>query len=203
MQKAYFPISILILASLLAGCTASADAQSNEIRAGSQTTRTAPARLPGTLPPIASPTEEIVPQDPPADCPITEPQNPPFEPPAPYASMGYKGEFWYGTDSLWTAVREDGTWEALPRNPEGYTQKVFWWSQLFSWNDEPQPELIVSGERLDAKASPLNVSRATNASAGDIGTAMLVGVDFPTPGCWRITGQYKNSELSFVVWVSP
>jgi len=56
---------------------------------------------------------------------------------------------------------------------------------------------------LDATAPPLIVSKATNAYAGDIGSAMLVGVDFPTLGCWKITGQYKNSELSFVVWVAP
>ena len=33
---------------------------------------------------------------------------------------------------------------------------------------------------------------------------MLVGVDFPTLGCWKITGKYAYAdvELSFVVWVA-
>ncbi|MEO5886198.1 MAG: hypothetical protein ABIQ77_00915 [Anaerolineales bacterium] len=74
---------------------------------------------------------------------------------------------------------------------------------MFSRKDEPEPALIVTGERLDAEAPPLQVSRATNASAGDIGTAMLFGVDFPTLGCWKITGQYKKTGLDFVVWVAP
>jgi hypothetical protein len=43
---------------------------------------------------------------------------------------------------------------------------------------------------------------ATNASA-DFGTAMLTGVYVPSLGCWKITGQYQEAELSFVVWVAP
>ena len=144
-----------------------------------------------------------MPHDPPADCPITGPQDPPFEPPAPYASLGYEGEFWYGTDSLWTAVREDGIWEALPHNPEGYTQKVFWWRDGYVWTEEPEPELFVTAERLDAPAPPVRASKATNAYADDIGSAMLVGIDLPTLGCWKITGKYADAELSFVVWVAP
>ena len=37
--------------------------------------------------------------------------------------------------------------------------------------------------------------------AYNFGPAMLVGVDFPTTGCWEITGRYADAELSFVVWV--
>ena len=117
--------------------------------------------------------------------------------------MGYEGEFWYGSNALWTAVREKGIWEALPHNPQGYTQKVFWWRDGYVWTYEPEPELFVTAERLDGPAPLVNASKATNASAGDIGSAMLVGVDFPTLGCWKITGKYGDAELSFVVWLAP
>jgi hypothetical protein len=30
---------------------------------------------------------------------------------------------------------------------------------------------------------------------------MLVGVYFPTPGCWEVTGEYKGQKVSFVVWL--
>jgi hypothetical protein len=30
---------------------------------------------------------------------------------------------------------------------------------------------------------------------------MLVGVEIPTPGCWKISGQYRGAEVSYVVWV--
>jgi hypothetical protein len=67
---------------------------------------------------------------------------------------------------------------------------------------EPNPNLSVTGKRLDAPALPLLASSATNARA-DFGEAMLVGVEIPTPGCWEITGQYNGYELSFVVWIAP
>lgn len=146
---------------------------------------------------------EVIASTPPKDCPLTVPQNPPFVPPAPYADMHYSGEFWYGTDTLWTTIRQNGVWEALPHNPEGYTQKVFWWSDGYVWTADPEPVLTVTGERLDAQVPPLNASQATNAYAQDIGSAMLVGVDLPTLGCWKIMGKYKKAEVSFVVWVAP
>ena len=191
MQRLHFLLSILILAALVIGCAPKAAAQPEPVKA-----------LEDPMP-TQTITSEVVPHDPPASCPITIPQNPPFTPPAPYDSMGFEEEFWYGSSSLWTAVRESGVWEALPHNPEGYTQKVFWWRDGYVWTNEPEPALTVTGERLDAPAPPLNVSKATNASASDIGSAMLVGVDMPTLGCWKITGKYGDAQLSFVVWVAP
>jgi hypothetical protein len=191
MQRPYDLLFILTCAALLIGCAPKAVAQPEQVKALENAT------------PVETATSEVVPHVPPANCPITVSQNPLFVPPAPYDSMGYDGEFWYGSDSLWTAVRENGIWEALPHNPEGYTQKVFWWRDGYVWTEEPGPALTVTGERLDAPAPPLHASEATNASASDIGSAMLVGVDLPTLGCWKITGRYGDAELSFVVWVAP
>ena len=200
MQRLYFLFSILILVSVLIGCAPKPAAPPAEVRALENPTSTA---LPERSATAEIKKSEVVPHDPPASCPITQPPDVAFIPPAPYDSLGFDGEFWYGSSSLWTAVRQNGTWEALPHNPQGYTQKVFWWREGYIWNEEPEPELIVSGERLDAAAPPLLASEATNAYAADIGSAMLVGVDLPTLGCWKITGKYSDSELSFVVWVAP
>jgi hypothetical protein len=199
MQRLYSFLSILVLAAVLVGCVSNANAQSQEIKLVESST---PTNLPEKPTPTDIATPEVMPHDPPANCPITRPPDPPFTPPVPYSNLGFKGEFWYGSSSLWTAVRQNGVWEALPNNPEGYTQKVFWWRDGYVWNEEPEPALTVTGERLDAPAPPLNVSKATNAYANDIGSAMLVGVDLPTLGCWKITGKYRNAELSFVVWVA-
>ena len=200
MQRLYPLFLGLIMASLLAGCAPKAAIQPENIKALENPTSTS---LPEKPPLIETATSEVVQHDPPASCPITVPQNPPFVPPAPYDSMSFEGEFWYGSNSLWTAVRQNGIWEALPHNPEGYTQKVFWWRDGYVSTEEPEPALTVTGERLDAVAPPLKASKATNAYAGDIGSAMLVGVDMPTLGCWKITGKYADTELSFVVWVAP
>ena len=192
MCKPYVFLSISILISFLTGCAGNVAAESNE---------TSPTSVPEKV--EATITPEVVSKEPPASCPVTVPQDPAFTPPAPYDALGFEGKFWFGSSSLWTAVPQNGTWAGLPLNPEGYTQKVFWWRDGYVWTEEPEPDLIVTGERLDAKAPLLNVSRATNAYASDIGSAMLVGVDFPTLGCWKITGKYNDAELSFVVWIAP
>jgi len=201
MQRLYSLLSILSLALLLAGCAPSAKTKWEEIK--EVDSKALIADLPKQSNSADSAQSEVVSQDPPVSCPITQPPSPAFTPPSPYANLGFAGEFWYGSNSLWTAVRQNGVWDALPHNPQGYTQKVFWWREGYVWNEEPEPSLTVTGERLDAPAPPLHASKATNASASDIGSAMLVGVDLPTLGCWKITGEYANTELSFVVWVAP
>jgi hypothetical protein len=204
VPKPYFFLSILISASLLAGCAPGANAQPEAGKVADSSNRPADLSNRAASNPSDSAKFETVSKDPPSDCPLTVPQEPPFAAPAPYSpSSSFDWDFWYGSHSLWTAVPQNGVWSALPHNPEGYTQKIFWWSNLFSLKDELEPELVVTGERLDSAAPPLKASKATNASAADIGSAMLVGVDFPTAGCWKITGQYKKTELSFVVWVAP
>ena len=187
---------LLIFASLLTGCAALTRAKTLE-----------DYRMPTEEPTAAELTAtveaDIAASTPPKDCPLTVPQEPVFVPPAPYDTLGFKGYFWFGSDSLWTSVPQNGIWDGLPYNASsGYTQKVLWWREGYVWTEEPEPNLIVTGERLDAKGPPLNASKATNAYAGDIGSAMLVGVDFPTAGCWKVTGKYNGAELSFVVWVT-
>jgi hypothetical protein len=80
-------------------------------------------------------------------------------------------------------------------------QKLAWWKQGYDWQAEPEPDLTVIGRRLDGEAPPLIASKATNAYAEDIGSAMMVGFDIPTAGCWEITGSIDGQELSFVVQV--
>src|SRR5688572_18931027 len=201
MQKRFLLLTILLLASLMAGCAASANAQAAERAA---TEPGASTELPETSKTVDSVTPETVSKDPPAECPVTVPQEPPFTAPEPYSpNSPFDSNFWYGSNSLWTDLPKDGIWYSLPHNPEGYTQKVFWWREGYVWTEEPEPEIIVTGERLDAPAPSLIGSKGTNAYASDIGSAMLVGVDLPTLGCWKITGKYADAELSFVVWVAP
>lgn len=192
MKRPGFTLSILLIPFLISACAGNAGAQVN------QGVPTGSAEI---IEPTVTPANDST--TPPADCPVTVPQDPPFAPPPPYDKLGFEGDFWYGSNSLWTAVPEDGVWASLPDNLQGYTQKIFWWRDGYVWTEEPEPDLVVTGERLDATSLPLRDLRATNAYAADIGSAMLTGVDFPTRGCWRITGRYQDAELSFVVWIAP
>ena len=199
MQRYPLLSLVFILAVLSTGCAPKATGQVVEVKALEDVL---PMKLEAS--PTTSAQTEVVPHGPPTSCPVTVPQNPPFTAPAPYSpDSALDSNFWYGSSSLRTDLPKDGIWYGLPHNLNGYTQKIFWWREGYIWNEEPEPELTVTGERLDADAPPLISSGATNAYAGDIGSAMLVGVDFPTPGCWKITGTYVDAELSFVIWVIP
>jgi hypothetical protein len=196
MHKLWFILSILSL--ILAGCAPrTSEAKTLE-----------DYRMPTDVPSAASLTQtaqtEVASLIPPKDCPVTTSENVSFKAPDPFSpDAPWKGEFWYGSDHLWTALDSNGVWSKLPEIPDGYGQKIMWWSSLYSLPDELEPALVVSGKRLDGESEPLRFYGATNAMADDIEEAMLTGVEFPTLGCWEITGQYKKSEIKFVVWVAP
>ena len=196
MRKLLAPVSIFILASLLVGCAPNTNAETKEYRM--------PTDVP-TVPELTATAQiEIGSSTPPRDCPVTTPEKSTFQAPEPYSpDAPWEGIFWYGTEHLWTALNTTGVWQGLPDNPEGYTQKIMWWSDFYVLKDEPQPVLVVTGRRLDVESPPLKFGGATNAYAKDIGDAMLTGVDFPTLGCWEITGHYKKTDLTFVVWIAP
>ena len=143
-----------------------------------------------TLPPVDSSAY--------ASCPVTLPPSTFVAPTAVPGAAGSPTYFSYGTNDLSTNLPVTGNWAGLPSKPgEGYGQKIFWRSNLYDLSSEPFPALAVTGKRLDAQAPPMDVGRPTNGAG-----AMLVGVSFPTLGCWQITGTYKGNTLSFVIWVS-
>jgi hypothetical protein len=81
-----------------------------------------------------------------------------------------------------------------------YRNKFFWWSYGFRPGSESS--LVVRGHRLDRESPQPNVSRPTNAHSPSLGGwTMLVGMEFPSSGCWEITGEYLGQRLSFVVSV--
>jgi hypothetical protein len=57
--------------------------------------------------------------------------------------------------------------------------------------------------RLDGDGESFETDHATNAMGSDIGSAMLVGVEIPSAGCWQFTGSYADRELSFTLQVKP
>jgi|SRR5215472_3750173 len=149
---------------------------------------------------------EMIMDDVPKSCPITKPPDHPFIPPAPYPAETGSDSFWFGNERLWTMVRADGTWKGLPHyTPDDPTfrQKLFWWRQGYNVRTEPQPKLTVTGTRLGSSAPPLVLAdRASNGWVQADQPFMVVGINLPTLGCWKITAHYKGEELSFIVWVA-
>lgn len=152
------------------------------------------------------PSQEGAKEKVPESCPITKPPVNAFIPPSPYPSKGGDDRFWYGTNKLWISLRTDGTWWSLPHWPDGtYRQKLFWWSEGYDWHRELQPMLKITGERLDSPAPALATDEhANNGWTDDPSHPFIVtGINLPTLGCWKLTGRYRDAELSFVVWVTP
>jgi hypothetical protein len=101
-------------------------------------------------------------------------------------------------------VNPDGeVWRTLPFPDDPvFVQKTFWWREGYSWTAEPQPQITVSGKRLDKPGPTFEAGGpGTNGNRSDIGSFMLVGIGIPTPGCWEITARYADAELAYVVWV--
>jgi len=138
----------------------------------------------------------------PETCAVTKPLDHPFVPPWPYRAQEVSGGvFWFGTDRFWTVLPAD----AILSQGE----KTFWFRQEWGryksrdmWIPEKDvSKLTVTARRLDGPAPPPEVFKAASSYRED-GKAFLVGgINFPTPGCWKISGRYGDDELTFVVWV--
>ncbi|MFN8425844.1 MAG: hypothetical protein U0X87_06255 [Anaerolineales bacterium] len=199
MQKLCFTLLILILASLLASC---GNLQSQQIK--SLEDYRMPTDIPAPVELTQTVEADIAAKTPPKDCPVTTQTGVTFNAPEPFSPVApWEGLFWFGSDHLWTSLHNDGVWSDLPLNPDGYTQKIMWWSSLYDLPNEPEPALLVTGRRLDGESPDLSFYGATNAMADDIGEAMLTGVEFPSLGCWEVRGEYKKMSLTFVVWIAP
>lgn len=130
-------------------------------------------------------------------CPVTVPSQQTSSLPA---SIDYEGRFWFGTSALWTNLPADGIWWGLPQENDGFVQKTVFWRDGYVAVEEPNPDLTVSGRRLDAPSKTFSFSDATNGwdEGGDF---MLMGIRIPTEGCWEITAEYKEAKLTYVVEV--
>jgi hypothetical protein len=142
-----------------------------------------------------------------ASCQATPPPQPPFVPPEPYPATPSpfgRDKVWYGSDELWTTLDTDGSWELVP-DEHGLFDKSFWWRAGFDALHEPTPRLTLTTTRVDVPGPEIAASSG-DATHGwienhDSGAFMLTGIRLPTAGCWKITGHYGTSELSYVVWV--
>ena len=146
------------------------------------------AKTPGDLAATARP-----------DCPVTIPTAG-FAPPAPYPAQpagGFEG-LWFGAAGLWTALPPNGR-----RWGPNTSDKTFWWSGEFDASLEPNPAIVVTARRLDAPGSAA-AQEATHAFIPRLaGAAMLVGLELPTPGCWRLRAEYRGYSLEYVIEISP
>jgi hypothetical protein len=206
-------IASVLIAGLVAGCMGSTGAVPPSPSA-SRTESTAVATMPAPAPatrasdvptrspvPVRAPT--ALPSASASSCAVTRPE-PAFAAPAPWPAHAPGDNVWFGTSDLWAMLSPDGeVWSGLPYDAQGFGQKTFWWSSHFlGGNKEPTPAIGVIGTRLDGPGTFQAGDPGTNAGNADIGSAMLVGVEFPAAGCWRLTARYRGFELPYIVQVT-
>jgi hypothetical protein len=141
----------------------------------------------------------------PASCSTTVRPESPFVPPKPYPAIppdAYIDHYWFGTSELWTMLKDDGAWGFPGQDGPPYPQKILWFREEYDPHAEPKPDLEVTANQYNLTGEAISAEGATNAIA-DFGPAMLTGLNFPSSGCWEISGRYGDQELRFVVWVSP
>ena len=125
-------------------------------------------------------------------CPVTLPNGnrPPGQP---------RSVAWYGNGLLWAGLERDGTYAVPPDRvaADGTVGSKLLWVTTPAW-EKP----TISGERIDAAAPPLQVSRVNTGSfAGAANASHMSPVGFPTPGCWRLRARLGDLSLVYVVLV--
>ena len=119
-----------------------------------------------------------------------------------YADAAFPLSHWYGTRSLAVTLPSTGAVFGITQPSAEIAARLFWWSEDFVVGTSTQLEVTV--ERFDGARSTARVvgptdSVHTHKDDGSPPFAMAIGLDFPDPGCWRITGRYGQHEVTFVV----
>lgn len=199
MKTRYLIPFLLLLPLLFISCTADS-LQPNQVEAAEPVTTERPVKSAVAV----DDGPEDLPDFPLKNCPVTQPPQERFIPPNPFPENPYPDQFYYGTDALWTALPTDQTWRQLPyEQGAGYGQKLFFQRADYYWLDEPEPAFTVTGRSLYPEGYTLTASRATNGFHEDVQSFILVGAEFPTAGCWEITGQYGEDTLTYIIWIAP
>ena len=117
---------------------------------------------------------------------------------------------WYGSEGLAVMLTPDGTLSTT-RPGASLAVKYFWYSRslasggdLEAYQPGSEAEFVGRVERLDEGPNDAVMSPPTNAGGDSLGAwTILTGVDFPSPGCWKVTGNFRGQTLSFVVETVP
>jgi hypothetical protein len=126
-------------------------------------------------------------------CPVTLPRSagPPGVSPGDFFGSGAS----HGNGKLWVG----GLWPrgVIHAGPEFVAQDGSV-GMKFGWWRAATGKLQLTGRRLDGPAPPARAH--VPAGYGDTGF-QASGVDFPTEGCWEVTGALPTTSLRFVTFV--
>ena len=132
-----------------------------------------------------------------AECPVTYPSDSPV-----YIEDDVGSHDWYGSKRLAALIPVNGNWYGMGPSRD-YGDKFWLWRSGYDARSEPKPKLRVVAIKPTEPGSRVEMIGGTNAlDPFGFGDVMLMGLEFPSPGCWNLRVTYNNSEdLEFVLLV--
>ena len=134
------------------------------------------------------------------ECPVTKVSTEnPIEPWQQIDSQSnWSDQFaWHGSEELAALIPRNGQWVGM--GPErDYFNKFWWWRKGFDSRNESQPDLTITATRLDEYSEPVLITNASSGINSSGWNAMLIGMSFPSQGCWKVMGSYKDTQLTLV-----
>jgi hypothetical protein len=121
----------------------------------------------------------------PRDCRVTLP--------ATQQTTANGAEFIYSSNNLHVWLPTEGRWPESPHT-------LRWYYNGAPRARTPPPQLKVTAHRIDGDGAPAIIAPPKTVRDEGDAAAMVTRVELPAAGCWRISGQYKDNYLSFVVW---
>ena len=126
-------------------------------------------------------------------CQVTAP----VQAPAAFRDELFGSGAAFGTDQLWVGgLGPDGLIEVPLANvrQDGTMEWKFGWWRITAGS------LVISGRLLDRPGEPLTASVPDGYGQSGFQAS---AVQFPSPGCWEVTGSVDGATLSFVTVVRP
>ena len=128
-----------------------------------------------------------------AECLVSRPEA------SPVTVPGMGDAPWFGSESLAVRLPAKGRWDGMG-SADPFRDKSSFWGPGYVAASEPRPDLKITGVKLEDERTihTLSVGRATNAF-GPAWQQMLVLVEFPSAGCWRVSATYVNAGIRHVL----
>ncbi len=177
-------VGVLLAAGGLTGCDGNRPPSSDGPATATATTAPASAKTAGTPRSGTADTKR---------CPVTLPGHvgPPGVSPRDFFGWGES----YGNGKLWVG----GLWPGGVINADaGFINRDGSVGMSFGWWRAAPGKLRITGRRLDTPAPP---ARGIVPDGYGKTGFQASGVDFPTEGCWEITGTLPTTRLTFVTLV--
>lgn len=134
----------------------------------------------------------------PVQCPVTVPNN--NQPAADLLdtfSAQTTEDYFHGTNRLWVGMWwPNGVIDSrnVHYDPDGSLAVKTPWFR----GPDTRGQLVITGRRLDAEVPPIQYEGIPSYGGASVEVS---SVNYPTPGCWQVTGTVGDAALTFVAFV--